>query len=265
MYGAHVADLFVVNFGDDNERARRAAEREASRARVRGRYTELLRQSAGLDEASAQLAMAVLFDHFDERGEACLRSCHPKLPDEGDRSHDVCFDCPCTWNSERREREKAKSQDFWDEWHNGPEAEARRVASDLERGAVQEWISAPPGVEAKQTGSACPETWEGRIDGRSFYFRERHGLWSIEIDLEPNGRFANRFVGTSDDGEMVTEPVELTSGEVIAEGAETDLHGNPVDHLRFIVDTVRTYLRQSSCTHPKAARYCPEYGARTET
>lgn len=145
MYGAHVADLFVVNFGDDNERARRAAEREASRARVRGRYTELLRQSAGLDEASAQLAMAVLFDHFDERGEACLRSCHPKLPDEGDRSHDVCFDCPCTWNSERREREKAKSQDFWDEWHNGPEAEARRVASDLERGAVQEWISAPPG------------------------------------------------------------------------------------------------------------------------
>jgi len=35
-------------------------------------------------------------------------------------------------------------------------------------------------------------------------------------------------VGASEDGELITEPVELTSGEVIAEGAASSLGDGPV-------------------------------------
>lgn len=136
--------------------------------------------------------------------------------------------------------------------------------------AVDARIAAHPGVEAKRTSMAAPEQWEGTIDrrsfyyGRSFYFRERHGMWRIEIDLAPDGRFVTRYVGRSDDGEMATEPVELTSGETIAEGREPSLGDSPVDHLRFIVETVRAHLARTICTNPRAERYCPACGARVD-
>ncbi len=206
--------------------------------------------------------MAVLFDHVDAHGELCRRPHHPTLPDEGEGSHDAGFDCPCTWDDQRAERERAKRGKALDEWRNSPEAEEFRLAEDRNRAAVEEWIRAHPGVAAQQTVMACPEVWQGVIDGHSFFFRERHGTWHIEIDLTPNGRYADRYVGTSGDGEMITERVELTSGETIAEGADSSLGDGPVEHLRFIVETVRTHLAQASCAHRRAERYCPECGSR---
>ncbi|KXP03899.1 hypothetical protein AXK60_19265 [Tsukamurella pseudospumae] len=129
--------------------------------------------------------------------------------------------------------------------------------------AVAEWLSTEPDVEASRTVMACPEVWEGRIDGHSFYFRERHGDWRIELDLAPNGTFAERVVGT-EDGEFITEPVELESGEVIAEGVDSQLGDSAVEHLALIVRTVRDHLRSGGCQHPGAARFCPSCGARTE-
>ncbi|MEI2775190.1 MAG: hypothetical protein V9G19_04315 [Tetrasphaera sp.] len=170
-----MADLFLVTFGDDDERARRPAERAASRARIRARYAERLRQRAGLDDMTADLVMAVLFDHTDERGELCQRGCHPSLPEDGDGSHDAGFDCPCTWDAERREHERVQRMARWDAWLSSPESTAERAAADRDRRDVQRWLGAHPRVTAEQTCPACPEVWEGTIDGRSFFFRERHG------------------------------------------------------------------------------------------
>jgi hypothetical protein len=49
--------------------------------------------------------------------------------------------------------------------------------------------------------------WEGTVDGHSFYFRERHGAWYIELVLAPNARFANRVVGLQDDGALFHCPL----------------------------------------------------------
>jgi hypothetical protein len=38
-------------------------------------------------------------------------------------------------------------------------------------------------------GGLTPEEWRGEVDGHSFYFRERHDEWRIEVDLRPSGRF----------------------------------------------------------------------------
>lgn len=257
-----MSDLFLVQFGDDDERARQEAERAAGYARVRARYGDRLKQLAGLDDLSADLMMAVLFDHVDDRGEPCRRGHHPRLPDDGEWSHDAGFDCPCTWDSERREREHQHSRARWEAWRDSPESRALQAEADQERRDVRAWLAAHPGVSAERTVLACPEVWEGTIDGRSFAFRERDGSWRIELDLVPNGQVANRIVGTTDAGEMITEAVELRSGVVIAEGCETSLGTGAVAHLWFIVDTVRTHLGCAACVHPRAERYCPECGTR---
>ncbi|MFC7755910.1 hypothetical protein [Tsukamurella soli] len=91
---------------------------------------------------------------------------------------------------------------------------------------------------------------------------ERHGDWRIELDLSPNGRFVDRVISTGDDGGFVTEPVELESGEVIADGVESQRGDGAVAHLAFIVRTVRDHLRRENCPHSAADRFCPSCGAR---
>ena len=255
-----VGDLYVFRPGGGEEFDRSRADR----AEVRARYAALLRGRAGLDEMTADLVMALLFDHHDTQGRPCERSSHPRLPEGGEHSHDAGFDCPCTWDEERRAQEKEKWRSGWAGLRTGPAAEAARIAEDHERAAVEAWTRDHPGVEAQQTGWACPEVWEGRIDGRSFFFRERHGEWRIELDVRPDGHVAERVVGTSAAGEFITQTVELTSGEVIAEGMSTALGEGPVEHLSFIVDTVRTHLGQLGCAHEGAGRYCPSCGRRMD-
>lgn len=63
---------------------------------------------------------------------------------------------------------------------------------------------------------------------------------------------------------MVTEPVELTRGDTIAEGSQSALGHGMVAHLSFIVDTVRAHLRRASCSHPRSERYCPGCGSRVD-
>jgi hypothetical protein len=42
--------------------------------------------------------------------------------------------------------------------------------------------------------------WTGEVDDHSFYFRERHAEWRIEIDLRPNGCVIRTVAGTDNDG-----------------------------------------------------------------
>jgi hypothetical protein len=135
-----------------------------------------------------------------------------------------------------------------------------RKVHEGEQADIAAWLADQPGVSAVRTSSFVPEQWEGEVDGHSFYFRERHGEWRLEIDLQPTGRYANRLVEVGPDGEMVTEPVPLTEGTVIARGLDSDLGEGPVAHLAFIVRALRGHLRTRSCGHVGAAAFCPLCG-----
>ena len=75
-----------------------------------------------------------------------------------------------------------------------------------EKGSTAAWLSGQRDVSARRTTSIAPEQWEGSVDGHSFYFRERHGFWRIEL-----------------------------AGNVVAEGVGAQLGTTPAEHLAFIV------------------------------
>ena len=173
-YRCRVANLYIFDpSGGPENRARREAERAERRALVRARYAQRVASQTGLDEITADLVMATLSDHVDDRGEECGRGNHPKLPDDGEWSHDAGFDCPCTWDAGRRELERAAAKAEWEEYQASPEAEAQRRAEDAEFSAIEVWIAAHPGVTADRTVLACPEVWEGGNDRRPFVLLPR--------------------------------------------------------------------------------------------
>lgn len=87
-------------------------------------------------------------------------------------------------------------------------------------------------------------------------------MWRLELDLEPSGRFADRLVEVREDGEMVTEPVPVIEGEVIAEGVDSQIGDGPVEHIAFIVRTIRDHLWAGGCDHEGALFFCPKCGRR---
>jgi hypothetical protein len=250
-----VGDLYFLDFGgDDDERARGEAERDSERHRLRGRYMHYLIARASLDEPTAQRVIATLFDPRDAAGRRCECGCHPRLSS----AHGDGFDCRCTWDEARHADEARRRGQSWDS----------RLAAEMheeyrrEETAIAAWLAGQPEVQARRTTSAAPEQWEGSVDGHSFYFRERGGRWRLELDLRESGRFARRLVRVSDDGELLTEPVPVMEGDVIAEGVESQLGAAPLAHLAFIVQTVRDYLRRAHCDHVGALSYCPKCGRR---
>lgn len=250
-----MGDLYLVQFGDDDERARRRAEQEVERARIRRRYVERLIADADLDPASAERTAVVIFDHLEDDGTRCMCGCHPQLSSW----HEGGTDCRCTWSRERREAERhtwlAELRDS--EW-----AQEMRMRHEVEEREIREWLAGQVDVTAERSTSFAPEQWEGTVDHHSFYFRERHGEWRLELNLQPSGRFAQRLVDVDEHGRPVTEPKELTEGEVIAEGVDSALGSTPVEHLDFIVRTIREHVWRRSCTHEGALLYCPRCGAR---
>jgi hypothetical protein len=246
-----VGDLYLLEFGNDEERARHRAER----ARVGQRYVERLIVRAGLDEATAQRAVGAIFDHVRDEGSRCLCNCHPQLsPQHGDG-----MDCPCTWDQQRRE---AARRTWLTELHDSERARESRERHEAEEHEIREWLAGQVDVTAERTSSYAPEQWEGNVDGHSFYFRERHDEWRIELDLQPSGRFATRVVGVGPQGQPVTEQVELSEGEVVADGLAGALGSTATEHLDFIVRTIREHLWQRSCTHGGGLLYCPQCGTR---
>ena len=127
---------------------------------------------------------------------------------------------------------------------------------------IAAWLTGQPDVEARRTTSLAPEQWEGSVGGHSFYFRERGGCWRIELDLTESGRVAQRLVRVAENGGLVTEPVPIMEGEVIAEGIDSQQGASPVEHIAFIVQTIRDHLWGAQCDHAGALLYCPKCGHR---
>jgi hypothetical protein len=252
------------------------------RAESRRRYTEYLATvMIGCDdvidpsERAAIVLDALTVWRRDGSEDPCGCSCHPRLPDSD--FHDYGFGCVCMMSPEERRNSMAEWLSGLREFWESPDGQRSEAARDAEEAELQAWLAAHPEVTITSHGGLAPEQWKGAVDGHSFYFRERHSDWRIELDLRPSGRFVKRWVSGDLDDESSFELVETSEGDVIAEGT-TRVHGygdSPVERVQFIVDTIRNHLAPLQCglhTGPAVAdlaallgdglRWCPSCGAR---
>lgn len=270
----HAADFSGSHAAEYRQRITRA------RSEARRRYREHLaavfdQHGVTAPEGLAGVALdALTVWRYIDSGEVCRCSCHPRLPESD--LHDYGFDCVCS-------RTPAERRRAFDQWRNDIEAfwqspEGLRI-KDAEQAAaadLQAWLADQPGIIVGSHGGLAPEQWTGQVDGHSFYFRERHDEWRIELDLRPSGRFVRTVAGTNNDGSPKYGQRELEHGDVIAEGTTaTDGYGTtPIERAQFIVDTIRVHLGRQTCPHHLddlsaidallgvEARWCPTCGTR---
>lgn len=247
-------ELYIFRPPDPGDEWR--AERERQRREARRRHLDHLVAVLAVADACTDdpraCAEAVLDGLFvvraRESGEPCRCACHPQLPETD--LHGYGSDCRCRhtaeqlragWDSWRREQDAYWASD---------EGLAVTAAREAEESALAHWIATEPAVSISSHGGFAPEQWQGYVDGRSFYFRERHGHWRIELDLVPNGHFVEVWRGGDLEDASAREMRELETGTVIAEGvANTIGYGEtPVERARFIVDTIRMHVKRQTCT-----------------
>ena len=244
----------IIKFPDllgEERRAERAEQEATSHRRYRDHLVTALQ---GIDLAHAELGtladaiLDVLFvvARVDSDGE-CACSCHPKLPTSD--LHDYGFDCSCRHtaeeNRDRWEQSLAEIDAYWE----SPEGQAARESRIREDAELEAWLNSETGVTITSHGGYAPEQWWGTVDSHTFYFRERHDHWRIELDLRPSGRFYRTWTGGDLDDDRNFEDREIEEGDVIAEGT-TAIAGygtTPVERACFIVGTIRDYLRQVGC------------------
>lgn len=256
---------------------------ERDRAEARRRYREHLtavfeRHGSPNPGALADLALEALMDwRYIDSGERCRCACHPRLPETD--LHDYGFDCVCARTPEDRRRSWEKwRQDmvaFW-ESPEGQQIKADEQAADAD---LQAWLAGQRDVIVRHHGGWAPEVWTGEVDGHSFYFRERHGDWRLELDLRPSGRFVRTLAGRDSKGATQYNERELEEGDIIAFGT-VDVNGygtTPVQRAELIIDTIRVHLARQACTlhhddlSPMQAwlggeiRWCPACGTRLPT
>jgi hypothetical protein len=184
-----------------------------------------------------------------DSGERCICSCHPRLPESD--LHDYGFDCVCTRIPEARRRAVSQWRDGIAEFWRSPEGQRITAAEQAADAELQAWLAHQHGVSVHSRDGLAPEQWRGDVDGHSFYFRERHDEWRVELDLRPNGHFYRAIAGTDNDGTIRYQQRESVEGDVIASGT-TDTEGygtTPVQRAQFIVDTIRVHLARQACTH----------------
>ncbi|MGI8793628.1 MAG: hypothetical protein ACR2H3_10700 [Acidimicrobiales bacterium] len=264
--------------GAEEHRAKLARERAESRRR----YTDYLAAVLiGCDDvADPSDRAAVILDALTvwrraDSDEPCRCGCHPRLPESD--FHEYGFGCSCMKTPEERQRDlddwAAARDAFWE----SPEGRAMMAAREAEEAELLAWLDDHPEVAVTCHGGVAPEQWEGSVDGHTFYFRERHDDWRIELDLRPSGQVAKRYLGGDLDDESSFELVEIERGDEIAEGTiRTHGYGeSPVERVQFIVDTIRAHLATQRCAlHAGAARndlaallgrslrWCPACGLR---
>ncbi|MFG1930725.1 hypothetical protein ACGFK1_08705 [Mycobacterium sp. NPDC048908] len=277
------SEIYVFDFSDSPGAAEYRERLERARMEARQRYRDHLAAVFDLHgspdpDALAGTALDALTAwRYVDSGEPCRCSCHPRLPESD--FHDYGFGCVCAQAPEDRRRAfaawRSDIRAFW----QSPEGEQIRAAERAAEAELEAWLAAQPGVVVHSHGGLAPEQWRGEVDGRAFYFRERHDEWRIELNLRPSGRFARVLVGTDSGGEACYEERELDEGDVIADGTTAvDGYGNtPVERAKFIVDTIRVHLSREACTlHVDdlssiaallgcKVRWCPSCGIRLST
>lgn len=278
-------ELYIVDFSQTPGAAELREKRERDRQEARRRYHQLLASELDVHGAAnpaelADLALETLFTwRYVDSDDDCMCGCHPKLPTSSD-FHGFGFECNCRKTSEERVQSRRDAAARLRAFHESPEGLELAARGRAERDAVRAWVDDQPGVVLREFGGLCPEQWAGDVDGRSFYFRERHQEWRIELDRRPSGRFAQVVRGTDDEGKVVTEDRELDEGDIIATGTvEEPGYGTTlVEHGQFIVETIRTHIARQACALHSAGQirvleerlgmpmlWCPACGAQVRT
>ena len=181
-----------------------------------------------------------------EKAADCSCSCHPA---PASRSlHEGGAQCPCQLTAaERAER--------WDRLFKDIDEVAEASKEDDNARAELAEAAAELDVDAEVRCSACPFVVAGTCDGRSFYLRERHGSWRVEVAADP---------GCAD---LWATPGAL--GIEIAAGDATDLcdadgRPSPVVALHLAVHAVRLSALKYMCSHEQPSeeshRFCRRCG-----
>jgi len=221
------------------------AQAQQHRAEARDRYVAHL-ASVSADAAAVLDALTTWNDITT--GEPCICGCHPRLP--GSDFHDYGFACSCRSTP----AERARQTDAWmtelDEFWASPEGMRLTAEREADKAELTSWLAGDGGVSIRSYGGSAPEQWWGAVDGHSFYFRERHGVWRIELDLRPSGQFMNVWLGGDMDDDASFEQREIETGDIIAEGTTTVAGYGvfPVERVRFIVNVIRGHLARQRCT-----------------
>jgi hypothetical protein len=247
-------ELYVLDFSHAPGAAEYREQLERARTEARRRYRDHLTtvfDLHGILEADvlADVALDALTAwRYIDTGEPCRCGCHPRLPETD--LHDYGFACTCARTPEDRRR-------AWDQWREdiktfwkSPEGQQITANEQAAETDLQTWLATQPGVTVGSHGGLAPEQWRGDVDGHSFYFRERHGDWRIELDLRPSGRFARTIARTDSHGTIQYGQTELDVGDIIAHGTtDDDGYGTTLaERAQFIIDTIRTHLARQACT-----------------
>jgi hypothetical protein len=273
-------ELCAIDFSDDQGAVDYRERVERARREARRRYRDHLAATLARHDvadpfelADAALDALTVWRYVDS-GERCRCSCHPRLPESD--LHDYGFDCVCARTREERRRAFQQWLDDIKAFWQSPDGQQIKAAEQADEAALQAWLAGQSGIVVHSHGGLCPEEWTGVVDGHSFYFRERHTEWRIELDLRPSGRFIRVLAGTDNDGTTHYDERELDDGDVIAYGT-TDIEGygsTPLARAQFIIDTIRIHLARQTCTYHHddlssihailgaPARWCPSCGIR---
>lgn len=270
----HIVDFSAGASEYRSEREHQAAEgRRRYLARVKATLIDL-----GLDaDQSTPWGEALLDSLFQvtpiEGDGPCHCSCHPHLPDSD--FHDYGFACSCQQTAEERRRGWDRWRSRMDAYWDSPEGQERLAQKQAEEDELAAWLAGEPDVVVTSYGGFAPEQWWGSVEGRKFYFRERHDHWKIELDLRPTGRYSKVWKGGDLDDEDSFELEEIEEGDIIAEGV-TGMPGygvTPLERARFIVGTICDHIGRARCEVHRdgrtvlerrvggPARWCPACGA----
>jgi hypothetical protein len=273
-------DLYVKDFSNSPHAAEYRERIENARREARRRYHDHLTAEFGLrgvpsagEVADAALEALTVWRYVDS-GERCTCSCHPRLPETD--LHDYGFSCVCS----RMPEDRRHAFDTWRHdiqacWET-PEGQGIKAAEQADEAELQAWLAAQSGVIVHDHGGLMPEQWSGEVDGHSFYFRERHDEWRIELDLRPSGRFIRAVAVTDNEGAIQYQEREVHEGDVIAYGttAAEGYGTTPLERAKFIVDTIRIHLARQACVYHRdglssieamlgtAPSWCPVCGTR---
>jgi len=236
-----VTRLEEQRFQVERDQAERRARRDAQRAEAHTRYTDVLVDaftpavSAVTARTLAGLAIQRLFVQPERGAQSCGCACHPRLP--ADDLHDFGFDCPCSRPDDPGSRRTVGA------WRTIAEEPAVTAARQAEERELDAWIATQPDVRITSHGGWAPEQWTGDNGGRRFYFRERWGEWTLDLDLVRVP--ALRCVGVDDDGVGVYEDTTTESqGVEIANGVEgcPGYGTTPTERAQFIAGLLRRHI-----------------------
>lgn len=247
-------EIHIIDFSGavgDDYRAGRARQKAEARERYLGRV-EMTLIGLGLDADQATAWGVTLLDCLFnvtpvDGGDPCSCSCHPRLPD-GD-FHDYGFGCACQTTAAERSTWWAQWEAERDAYWSSPEGLGEQARRQAEEDDLVAWLAGEPDVVVTSYGGMCPEQWWGSVEGRKFYFRERHDHWRIEFDLRPSGRLSKVWKGGDLDDEDSFEQREIEEGDVIAEGVvgAPEYGKTPRERAHFIVGAIRDHLGRTTC------------------